>query len=83
MQKSGLITLSLDGSNLGELRKAVEALAEMPDETFVTFTAAIEIRFGQIGSRATALNAHPGKTDEDPAAEVKPNRAQRRAWGAR
>lgn len=74
------ITLELDASNLGEIRAAVAELADLPDDTFVTFTAAIELKITQIGSRATAMNAYPNKRDDEPATGIgKPNRAQRRA----
>lgn len=77
MKRSGLTVCDVDSSTLGELRAAVESLADLPDETFVTMTGAVEIKFGQQGSRFTAINAYAGRTDDEPFG--KPSRADRRA----
>lgn len=66
MKRTGMQTCDVESSTLGELRAAVEALADLPGETFMTFTAAVEIKFGQQGSRFTAVTAYPGKTDDEP-----------------
>lgn len=77
MRRSGLTICDVDSSTLGELRAAIESLADLPDETFVTMTGAVEIKIGQQGSRFTAINAYAGRTDEQPFG--KPNREARRA----